>query len=119
LQRPFGPRPVERLRAMVTDRVDAAMAELAPRGAMDVVADYAYPLPVAVFNEMLGLPDEDAPRVRGWIQAVARMLDPVIDDEEHARCQALMDEMYDYVGEQIEAEPRAAAGDRLDRHRVE
>jgi cytochrome P450 len=113
LQRPFGPRPVERLRAMVTDRVDAAMAELGPRGGMDVVADYAYPLPVAVFNEMLGLPDEDAPRVRGWIQAVARMLDPVIDDEEHARCQALMDEMFAYLDDQIEAKRAAPAADVL------
>jgi cytochrome P450 len=52
---------------------------------MDVVGDFAYPLPVAVFNEMLGLLDEDAPRVRQWIAAVARMLDPVIDDAEHAR----------------------------------
>jgi cytochrome P450 len=113
LQRPFGPRPVEALRAMVTDRVDAAIADLAPRGAMDVVADFAYPLPVAVFNEMLGLPDEDAPRVRAWIQAVARMLDPVIDDAEHARCQALMDEMYGYLDGQIEAKRAAPADDVL------
>lgn len=113
LQQPFGPRPVERLRSMVTDRVDAAFADLAPRGAMDAVTDFAYPLPVAVFNEMLGLPDEDAPRVRAWIQAVARMLDPVIDDEEHARCQALMDEMYDYLDTQIEAKRAAPADDVL------
>jgi cytochrome P450 len=68
---------------------------------------------VAIFNEMLGLPDEDAPRVRQWIAAVARLLDPVIDDDEHARCQALMDEMYDYLDEQIEAKRRQPAGDVL------
>jgi cytochrome P450 len=113
LQRPFGPRPVEGLRAMVTARVDAAMAQLAPRAAMDVIADFAYPLPVAIFNEMLGLPDEDAPRVRSWIQAVARMLDPLIDDDEHARCQALMDEMYGYLDGQIEAKRAAPADDVL------
>lgn len=113
LQRPFGPRPVEALRGMVAARVDGAIADLAPRGAMDVIGDFAYPLPVAIFNEMLGLPDEDAPRVRAWIWAVARMLDPVLDDGEHARCQALMDEMYEYVADQIEAKRRAPAGDML------
>ncbi|MDD9368943.1 MAG: cytochrome P450 [Acidimicrobiales bacterium] len=113
LQQPFGPRPVDALRAMVTDRVDAAIAELAPRGEMDVVADFAYPLPVAIFNDMLGLPDEDAPRVREWIQAVARMLDPVLDDDEYARCQALMDEMYEYLDGQVEAKRRAPADDVL------
>jgi cytochrome P450 len=111
LQRPFGPRPVEALRAMVTGKVDAAMAELAPRGAMDAIGDFAYPLPVSVFNDMLGLPDEDAPRVRSWIQAVARMLDPVIDDDEHARCQALMDEMYDYLDRVIDQKRAAPADD--------
>ncbi len=113
LQRPFGPRPVEAMRAMVAERVDGAMAGLAPRGEMDVVGDFAYPLPVAVFNEMLGLPDEDAPRVRQWIQAVARMLDPVIDEDEHARCRALMNEMYDYLDDLIEVKRAAPADDVL------
>jgi cytochrome P450 len=113
LQRPFGPRPVEALRAMVAERVDGSMAELAGRDGMDVIGDFAYPLPVAVFNEMLGLPDEDAPQVRAWIAAVARMLDPVIDDEEHARCNVLMNEMYDYLDTQIEAKRRAPADDVL------
>jgi cytochrome P450 len=113
LQRPFGPRPVEGLRAMVTARVDGFMAELAPAGRMDVIGDYAYPLPVSVFNEMLGLPDEDAPRVRSWIQAVARMLDPVIDDAEHDRCRRLMDEMYAYLEDQIEVKRAAPADDVL------
>lgn len=111
LQRPFGPRPVESLRAMVAGKVDAAMAGLAPRGAMDAIGDFAYPLPVSVFNDMLGLPDEDAPRVRSWIQAVARMLDPVIDDDEHTRCQVLMDEMYDYLDRVIEQKRAAPADD--------
>jgi cytochrome P450 len=113
LQRPFGPRPVEGLRFMVTARVDAFMADLVPAGQMDVISDYAYPLPVSVFNEMLGLPDEDAPRVRSWIQAVARMLDPVIDDAEHDRCRRLMDEMYAYLEDQIEAKRADPADDVL------
>ncbi len=98
---------------MITERVDAAMADLAPAGAMDVIGDFAYPLPVAIFNEMLGLPEEDAPRVRAWIQAVARMLDPVIDDDEHTRCQVLMNEMYDYLDDQIEVKRAAPAADVL------
>ena len=59
---------------------------------------------------MLGLPDEDA---RNWIAAVARMLDPVIDDDEHARCNALMDEMYAYLEHQIEAKRRTPGDDVL------
>ena len=113
LQRPFGPRPVEGLRRMVSARVDAAIAELAPQGAMDVIADFAYPLPVAVFCEQLGLPDEDTPRVREWIRAVARMLDPVLADDEYDRCNQLMNELYGYLEGQVEAKRRAPANDVL------
>jgi cytochrome P450 len=113
LQRPFGPRPVESLRAMIAQRVDHAIGDLGRRGGMDVIGDFAYPLPVAVFNQMLGLPDEDTPQVRQWIAAVARILDPVLSDDEHARCTALMNEMYDYLDHQIEAKRRAPADDVL------
>jgi cytochrome P450 len=113
LQKPFGPRPVEGLRRMVSARVDTAIAQLAPRGAMDVIADFAYPLPVGMFCEMLGLPDEDTPRVREWIRAVARMLDPVLDDDEYHRCNQLMNELYSYLEGQIEAKRRAPADDVL------
>jgi cytochrome P450 len=111
LQRPFGPRPVERLRSLVTARVDATIAGLLPRGAMDVIGDFAYPLPVAVFCEMLGIPDEASPRFRDWTMAVAKSLDPLIDDETHAHCTALIDEMYDYLDEQAEQKRRAPADD--------
>jgi cytochrome P450 len=113
MQRPFGPRPVEGLRAMVADRVDQALDELAPRGAMDVVADFAYPLPVGIFNDMLGLPADDSPRIQAWIGAVARLLDPVIPDEEHDELQRLMDELYDYLRDQAEAKRAEPSDDVL------
>lgn len=110
LQQPFGPRPVEGLRSLVDQRVDAAMDQLVPLGTMDVIADFAYPLPVGVYCAMLGMPDEDSPRFRSWTMAVARSLDPVLTDAEHARCNAQIDEMYGYLQDQVDAK-RAAPGD--------
>jgi cytochrome P450 len=108
---PFRPRSVERLREMVTARVDAAMATLVPKGEMDVIADFAYPLPVTVFCEMFGIPDEDSPQFKDWTMAVVKNLDPLIDDEEQARCAVLIDEMYDYLDDQAELKRRAPADD--------
>jgi cytochrome P450 len=113
MQRPFGPRAVEGLRAMVTRRVDAAMDALAANGSMDVIGDFAYPLPVAVVNDLLGLPEEDAPRMRAWINAVARALDPIVDDAEYEQCQLLVDEWIDYVDAQVEAKRRRPGDDAL------
>jgi cytochrome P450 len=111
LQRPFGPRQIEGLRQMVRERVDAALAELAPRGAMDVIDDFAYPLPVGVFCEMFGIPDEDSPKVREWIGAVARNLDPVLSREEREHTQQLIDELYEYLDGQIDLKRAHPADD--------
>jgi len=44
---------------------------------MDVVADLAYPLPVTVICEMLGVPTEDQASIRHWSADVARSLDSI------------------------------------------
>ncbi|MBB5082821.1 cytochrome P450 [Nonomuraea endophytica] len=76
VSRAFTPRMVERLRP----RVEAITAELI--GAMgeeaDLVAEFAYPLPVLVITEMLGVPPEDYERFRGWSETLARSLDPML-----------------------------------------
>jgi cytochrome P450 len=43
---------------------------------MDVIEDLAYPLPVRVISEMLGVPPEDHTTFRGWSHELARSLDP-------------------------------------------
>lgn len=55
----FTPRRVAELRPMVQRIVDEAIEEAGRRGAMDVVCDLAYPLPVQVICHMLGVPVED------------------------------------------------------------
>lgn len=111
MQQPFGIRAIDNLREMVRMRIDAALDVLVTRGEMDVIADFAYPLPVAIFCEMLGIPEEDSPRFRDWTSAVARNLDPLISAEEREKCMALMDEMELYLVEQIEEKRRNPADD--------
>jgi cytochrome P450 len=80
---------------------------------MDVIDDFAYPLPVGVFCEMFGIPDEDSPQVREWVAAVARGLDPVLDRAERDRTQQLIDELYDYLDAQIDVKRAHPADDVL------
>lgn len=102
LQAPFGPRAVDGIRDVVVERVRDAMDELVGRGAMDVVADFAYPLPVAIFCELLGVPPEDSPKFRTWTKAVARNLDPLVSSEEREANLALHDEMTGYLTDLVE-----------------
>lgn len=77
----FTPRVVERLRSRVQEIVADLLDEAAARGEMDVIADFAYPLPVRVIAEMLGVPPEDRDRFKGWSRQIAPILDPMIADE--------------------------------------
>ena len=98
---------------MIERRVDDLLDELAPRGRLDAIADYAYPLPVGVFCEMLGVPEEDSPRFREWTGAVAKNLDPVMDEAERRRNIEAHDEMARYLEALAEEKRRTPAADIL------
>ena len=68
----------------VDDLLDAIVERGGPTGTFDLVGDLAYPMPVMVICELMGIPDEDGPDFRRWVQLVALGLDPIIDAE-HAR----------------------------------
>ena len=76
----FTPRLVERLRPrveeLVAELLDEAARESAAQGSVDLIGALAYPLPVIVISELLGVPPEDRDLFRGWSDALARGLDP-------------------------------------------
>jgi len=54
----FTPRRVEGLRPRIQQIVDSLLDAVQPNGSMDVMADFANPLPAIVTAEMLGVPSE-------------------------------------------------------------
>jgi unspecific monooxygenase len=72
----FTPRLVEGLRARTEVMVDELIDEAFERGDVDGMADFAYPLPVRIICEMLGVPAADHERFKEWSQALSRGLDP-------------------------------------------
>ncbi|MFB8003345.1 cytochrome P450 [Nocardia sp. NPDC056000] len=73
----FSPAVVRGLEPRITAIADAALDRAAEREEFDLVADLAYPLPITVICELLGVPLEDEPRLRGWSMQLARALDPI------------------------------------------
>jgi len=76
VQKAFTARTVENLRPRVQELVDELMAPAIERGSMEVIEDLAYPLPVRVITEMLGVPHEDHETFKGWSKELAGALDP-------------------------------------------
>jgi len=63
----FTPRRVERLRPQIQRIVDELLASAQSKGSLvDVIRDLAYPLPVMVIAELLGLPADDRERFKQW-----------------------------------------------------
>jgi cytochrome P450 len=72
----FSAKAVEALRPRVQEIVDELLDAVAKKGEMDAIADLAYPLPVAVICEMLGVPKEDQPQFAEWSEVLVQSLDP-------------------------------------------
>ena len=87
--RPFGPphspERVEGLRPWLLETTTALIDELAGKAQVDIVDEFAYPLPVSVICRIVGVPIEDEPQFHPWIaDAITGLFDlgPDIATEE-------------------------------------
>lgn len=115
IMKPFRPREVETMRDLVEDRVRARVDQLvAEKGTgpveLDLIAEFAYPLPVDIFCQLLGIPEEDHPVFRFWVNCIARSLDPVMDPTERTELMAHADEMHTFL-EELVADKRTRGDD--------
>jgi cytochrome P450 len=89
--RPFGPPHSPCRVAAMHDEIAAIARNLIDtlrgRDRIDVVDDFAYPLPVGVICRLLGVPREDEPQFRAWSEAVIGGVDPTpgVDPAERLR----------------------------------
>jgi cytochrome P450 len=117
VMQPFRPREVDSLRGLVEERVRARVDQLVAeqdRGVveLDLIEDFAYPLPVEIFCQMLGIPEEDHPIFRFWVNCIARSLDPVMGAEERRALTAHIDEMHRFL-EELVADKRGRHDDDI------
>lgn len=77
-QQAFAPRVVRSLEPEIESTVDRLLDGIAEAGSADLIADLAYPLPVAVICRMLGVPVEDESTFSWAAGLVAQSLDPIM-----------------------------------------
>lgn len=78
VSRAFTPRVVEVMRPHIQEIVDGLLDRVDGARAMDVIEDLAYPLPVTVICEMLGVPAADQDIFKTWSTDIARSLDAAV-----------------------------------------
>jgi cytochrome P450 len=71
LNKAFTPRAVMALRPLIERIVAHLLSRMAARESMDLIAEFAYPLPASVIAGMIGVPIEDIDRVKTWSDEIA------------------------------------------------
>jgi cytochrome P450 len=74
----FAPRVIARLAPRVRELSDELLTAAGADGGqrIEVVGTLAYPLPVRIISELLGVPPGDHPRFAGWSASLAHSLQP-------------------------------------------
>jgi cytochrome P450 len=110
--RAFTPRQVERLRPSIAQMVDSILDAMASAGSSDVMSDLAFPLPVAVIGELLGVPAEDRAGFQPVVRKVTVSIEPFADNDSMKEAMAAQDQLRSYFG-QLLAERRRRPTDDL------
>ena len=66
----FTARRIEQLRPRVTEITTSLLDEMPAGGQVDLLEAFAFPLPITVICELLGVPDSDRADFRAWTQAI-------------------------------------------------
>jgi pimeloyl-[acyl-carrier protein] synthase len=70
----FTSRRIETMRAHIAEIAETLIARALPKGKIDLIADFAAPLPAIVTAEMLGVPTDDHEQLKSWSADFAEML---------------------------------------------
>ncbi len=109
----FTPRAVRELGPRIQELVDELLDAAAGRGRIDLISDFAFPLPVIVIAEMLGVPAQDRERFREWSDDIALSVNPLLNSEQIERVQQATEELFEYFEGIIEQRRQAPQNDMI------
>lgn len=94
----FNPMIIARLEPHIENVANETLNQVIEKGRMDLIDDLAYPLPVTIIAELLGVPIEDRDLFRGWADRIVSSTgDDMNDDHGTAKNIAqIVDEMDTY-----------------------
>src|SRR6266567_3815399 len=97
----FTPRMVAQLEPRITAITNDLLDHVAATGEMDVVRDLAYPLPVTVIAELLGIPAELRDEFKRWSDAIVAGDEGLSEEERKVLIQEVQG-MYGYFTQVLE-----------------
>lgn len=106
----FTPKAVEALTPRISELTDELLEGVVSRGTADLIEALAYPLPVIVISELMGIPAEDRDRFKRWSDVIVSQTRTGAATEDH---QAANQEMTGYFLDLIEHRRRRPGDDLI------
>lgn len=92
-QSAFGPRRFKAIQPQIEAIIDRHLSKIAEAGECDFFREVAYDVPALVLFALMGIPDEDVPKVKDWAASRALLTWGNLSDEEQL---PLAHKMVDY-----------------------
>ncbi|MCZ8521148.1 MULTISPECIES: cytochrome P450 [Paenibacillus] len=104
----FTPKAVAAMEPRIAELAHELLDRAAEGGEFDLIRDFAYPLPVIVIAELLGIPSEDRDRFKHWSDEVVASADTILGGSLSGSQQAHreMNEYFSGIIEQRRKEPK-------------
>ena len=115
VSRAFAPRAIAALEPRIREIVDEILADFPENAPVDVMERLAYPLPITVIAELIGVPPADRARFKDWSDKVARILEPMITLAEIDLAVEAAAELSDYFRGIIEERRQSPQDDLVSR----
>jgi cytochrome P450 len=110
--RALTPNAVERLRPEIHRIVNGLIDDMGD-GEIDLISQFATPVPIVVVCGLLGIPLEDAWRCLEWTNAIANIIDPLITPRMRIAMNRAEPQFSAYIREQMEQRRRHPGEDVL------
>jgi hypothetical protein len=111
LARAFTPRTLADWEPFVEQAVDELLDEALAGRRMDLIADFAHALPIAVIARMLGVPKADRAHFRRWSTGITKPMVPKPAAEVIAEGNAAVEEFKDYFRDLLQRRRREPQDD--------
>jgi cytochrome P450 len=111
----FNRRRIAALRASIEAAVAELLEPFAEAGGGDILDAVAFPLPVTVIGELLGVPKADRPQFRDWVRDLTAVLEMKPSAEQLASADAASQRIERYFADLIQEKRRRPQDDLLSR----
>jgi cytochrome P450 len=106
----LNPRAINEMEPGLISLVDRLLDQMAAKGDVDLIEDFASAIPVEVIGNLLAVPHEDRGPLRRWSLAILGALEPVLTPDQRARGEQAVSDFLGYLRGLV-AERRRRPGD--------